>query len=162
MDRAAPPLRGLRRSAGGRAPLGTRGPHTVALYLTSLAVAEKKVSTIERALVAISQAHKLHGLTSPRKAPEVTEVLQGIRRTLGVAPNQQYPVLVDSLRALVEPMRRDDPGDVRDRAPLCLGFASGCPRVQSRPRRSPAVGAATVSFSCRSRFRRTIATASAP
>jgi hypothetical protein len=45
---------------------------------------------------------------------EVTEVLQGIRRTLGVAPNQKDPVLVDTLRALVEPMRRDDPGDVRD------------------------------------------------
>jgi hypothetical protein len=34
-------------------------PHTVALYLTSLAVAEKKVATVERALVAISQAQKL-------------------------------------------------------------------------------------------------------
>jgi site-specific recombinase XerD len=99
-------------------------PGSVALYLTSLAVAEKRVATIERALVAISQAHKLHGLPSPRKAPEVTEVLQGIRRTLGVAPNQKDPVLVDTLRALVEPMRRDDPGDVRDRALLCLGFAS--------------------------------------
>jgi site-specific recombinase XerD len=55
-------------------------PHTVALYLTTLAVAEKKMATIERALVAISQAHKLHGFPSPRKAPEVTEVLQGIPR----------------------------------------------------------------------------------
>jgi hypothetical protein len=32
-------------------------PGSVALYLTSLAIAEKKVATIERALVAISQAH---------------------------------------------------------------------------------------------------------
>lgn len=94
------------------------------------AVAEKRVATIERALVAISQAHKLHGLPSPPKAPEVTEVLQGIRRTLGVAPNQKDPVLVDTLRALVEPMRRDDPGDVRDRALICLGFASGCRRSE--------------------------------
>jgi hypothetical protein len=66
---------------------------TVALYLTALAVAEKKVATIERALVAISQAHKLHGFPSPRNAAEVTEVLQGIRRTLGVAPNQKDPLL---------------------------------------------------------------------
>ena len=105
-------------------------PATVALYLTALAISERKVATIERALVAISQAHKLHGFPSPRKAPEVMEVLQGIRRTLGVAPNQKDPVLVDTLRALVEPMRRDDPGDVRDRALLCLGFASGCRRSE--------------------------------
>jgi len=39
-------------------------PGSVALYLTALAVAEKKVATIERALVAISQAHKLHGFPS--------------------------------------------------------------------------------------------------
>jgi site-specific recombinase XerD len=105
-------------------------PRTVALYLTALACSERKVATIERALVAISQAHKLHGFPSPRKAPEVTEVLQGIRRTIGVAPHQKDPVLVDTLRALVEPMRKDDPGDVRDRALLCLGFASGCRRSE--------------------------------
>jgi integrase len=38
--------------------------------------------------------------------------------------------LVDTLRALVEPMRKDDPGDMRDRALLCLGFASGCRRSE--------------------------------
>jgi integrase len=105
-------------------------PRTVALYLTSLAVAEKKVATIERALVAICQAHRLHGLPSPRRAAEVFEVLQGIRRTLGVASSQKDPVLIDTLRALVEPLRKDDPGDVRDRALLCLGFASGCRRSE--------------------------------
>jgi site-specific recombinase XerD len=105
-------------------------PRTVALYLTALACSERKVATIERALVAISQAHKLHGFPSPRKASEVTEVLQGIRRTIGVAPHQKDPVLVDTLRALVEPMRKDDPGDMRDRALLCLGFASGCRRSE--------------------------------
>jgi site-specific recombinase XerC len=57
-------------------------------------------------------------------------VLQSIRRTIGVSPTQKDPVLVDTLRALVEPMRRDDPGDVRDRALLCLGFASGCRRSE--------------------------------
>jgi integrase len=86
------------------------------------------VATIEQALVAISQAHKLHGFPSPRKVPEVTEVLQGIRRSIGVAPPQKDPVLVDTLRALVEPLRKDDPGDMRDGALLCLGFASGCRR----------------------------------
>jgi integrase len=105
-------------------------PRTVALYLTALACTERTVATIERALVAISQAHKLHGFASPRKEPEVTEVLQGIRRTIGVAPKQKDPVLVDTLRALVEPMRKEDPGDVRDRALLCLGFASGCRRSE--------------------------------
>jgi hypothetical protein len=36
-------------------------PRTVALYVTARACAERKVATIERALVAICQAHKLHG-----------------------------------------------------------------------------------------------------
>jgi integrase len=66
-------------------------------------------------------------------SPEGTgghRVLQGIRRTIGVAPHQKDPVLVDTLRALVEPMRKDDPGDARDRALLCLGFASGCRRSE--------------------------------
>jgi integrase len=105
-------------------------PRTVALYLSSLPVAEKKVATIERALMAICQAHKLRGLPTPRKAPDLTEVLQGIRRTPGVAPHQNDHVLVDTLRALVEPMRKGDPGDMRDRALPCLGFASGCRRSE--------------------------------
>jgi hypothetical protein len=63
------------------------------------------------------------------KAPEA-EVLQGSRRAIGVAPNQQGPGFVDTLRALVESMRRDDPGDVRDRALLCRGFARGCRRFE--------------------------------
>lgn len=100
-------------------------PGTVALYLTSLAVAEEGGHD-EQALVATARAHKLHGFPSPRN---VTEVLQGIRRTLGVATNQKDPVLIDTLRALVEPMRRDDAGDVRDRALLSWGFpaAAGAP-----------------------------------
>jgi hypothetical protein len=56
-------------------------PGTVALYLTALAISEQKLATIERALVAICQAHKLHGFPSPRRAPEVTEVLHGILPT---------------------------------------------------------------------------------
>jgi integrase len=47
-----------------------------------------------------------------------------------VAPNQKDPVLVDTLRTLVESIRRDDPGGVRHRAPLCLGFASECRRSE--------------------------------
>jgi hypothetical protein len=65
-------------------------PRTVALYLTALAVAEKKVATIERALVAICQAHKLHGFSSPRKASrrptsakcsKASAARSGLRRT---------------------------------------------------------------------------------
>lgn len=108
-------------------------PRTVALYLTALACAERTVATIERALVAISQAHKLHGFESPRKAPEVTEVLQGIRRTIGVAPKQKDPVLVDTLRALVEPMRRRTPATVGTE--LCCASAS--PAAAGAPCSSP-------------------------
>src|SRR5262245_428594 len=132
-------------------------PSTVALYLTALAISDRKVATIERALVAICQAHELHGFPSPRSARS-DRVLQGIRRTIGVAPSRKDPVLVDTLRALVEPMRRDDAGDVRDRALLCLGFASGCGRSElvaldrGRPR-SGALRGALPPFRARQRSR---------
>ena len=60
-----------------------------------------KVATIERCLVAISQAHKA-GATSPRSCAVVQEVMKGIRRSLGVAPVQRAPVLVSALRAMIE------------------------------------------------------------
>ena len=81
-------------------------PRTVAPYLTTRAVAEKKVAPSSGRW---SPSTRRTSFPSPRKAPEVTEVLQGIRRTLGVAPNQKDPVLVDTLRALIEPMRKEDP-----------------------------------------------------
>ncbi len=91
-------------------------------YPTALEIAEKVVAS--DGPVAICQAQMLEGVP-PRKAPEVTEVLQGIRRTLGVAPNHKHSVLVEILRALVESMRKDDPGVYRDSCPTLPGRTLG-------------------------------------
>jgi hypothetical protein len=85
---------------------------------------------MERALVLSCQAHPFHG-PSPPKTAKGQRGPQGNRRTLGMAPNQKDSSLIDTLRALVEPMRKDGPGDLRDRALPGLGFASGCRLLSS-------------------------------
>src|SRR5437899_10831562 len=63
-------------------------PQTVALYLTDLARTHK-VSTLYRRLSGISQAHQSAGFATPTTDAQVRLVLQGIRRTLGSAPDQK-------------------------------------------------------------------------
>ncbi len=104
-------------------------PATVALYLAALADGGRKVSTIERALVAISQAHKLKGLPSPRSHGAVSETMKGIRRTLGRAPSQKSPVLVEGLRSMTR-LAPNTRGGIRDKALLLIGFAGAFRRSE--------------------------------
>lgn len=89
----------------------------VALYLTSWADEGAAVATMAQGLSAISVAHTAAGEPSPRVAPEVREVWQGIRRTQGVAQRQAARVGPDELRAMIRAMGRRSwvPG-LRDRA----------------------------------------------
>jgi site-specific recombinase XerD len=103
-------------------------PATVALYITALAK-DLKGSTIARAIVSISQAHKLAGHDSPCAKAEVHEVMKGIRRALGVAPTQKSPVCIPELRAMLAPLG-NKPIDIRDRALLLLGFAGAFRRAE--------------------------------
>src|SRR4051812_48019891 len=59
-------------------------PETVALYLTTHA-GQRKVSTLQRHLVAISHAHAAAGVDSPTTSPTVRAVAAGIRRQHGTA-----------------------------------------------------------------------------
>src|SRR5262245_28835407 len=52
---------------------------TVALYIAARADQGRKVSTIARELVSISQAHKMAGKPSPTSSAMVQEVMKGIR-----------------------------------------------------------------------------------
>jgi len=104
-------------------------PRTVAAFLAARAKEGRRVSTLEQALAAISQAHQAAGLPSPRSAAEVREVLRGIRRTLGVAPLQKNPILVDDLRRMVATLP-DDLLGLRDRAMLLVGFAGAFRRSE--------------------------------
>lgn len=104
----------------GQTPLPAR-PELVAAYLAHLGEAYAP-STIDRALVAIGQAHKAAGHPSPCAHELVRQVRRGLRRRLGVAPHQKAALLAAQLRALVDTLPADLAG-VRDRAILTLGFA---------------------------------------
>jgi len=104
-------------------------PSTVAVYLAHLAEQGRAVASIGRALVAISQAHRLAGHPSPRSAAVVGETMRGIRRTHGVAQGSKAPVLVEQLRAMLEALPATTMGD-RDRALLALGFAGAFRRSE--------------------------------
>jgi integrase len=81
-------------------------PETVALYLSALATRQLAAATIELALVAISQVHKVKGHPSPRAAAEVQAVRKGIRRTLGTRQKQKAPLLSSELRPGLEAAAR--------------------------------------------------------
>jgi site-specific recombinase XerD len=103
-------------------------PQTVACYLADLARSHK-VATLERALVAISQAHKASGLGSPTAAAEVREVLKGIRRELGIAPSQKAALMATDLQAIARLLPASLQG-LRDRALLLVGFAGAFRRSE--------------------------------
>jgi site-specific recombinase XerD len=101
---------------------------TVALYLSDLAD-RCKVSTLQRRLATISQAHQAAHFESPTKAAEVRAVLQGIRRAKGTAQRQKQPAVTQIIRAMVAQLPDGSLG-VRDRALLLLGFAGAFRRAE--------------------------------
>lgn len=103
-------------------------PETLALYLTAKAE-ECKVSTLQRRLSAISQAHAAAGHDSPTKTATVRAVWQGIRRTKGVAQQGKAPVLTADIRLLVNALPAGLLGD-RDRVLLLVGFAGAFRRSE--------------------------------
>lgn len=103
-------------------------PDTVALYITDRA-ATLKASTIQRRIVAISQAHQAAGLDTPTSAAVVKTVWRGIRRTLGTAPDQKSAATVDVIRSMVGTLPATVAGR-RDRAILLLGFAGAFRRSE--------------------------------
>ena len=106
-------------------------PETVCAYLSALADAGARASTIQRRVSGISQAHQAAGhLPPPTQAWAVRQVLRGIRRTLGVAPRQKQPLLTAQLRRMVQALDRETRAGARDAALLLIGFAGGFRRSE--------------------------------
>ena len=63
-------------------------PETVASYVAESA-GRLKVGSIQRRLNAISEAHKVQNLESPTHSSLVRNVMKGIRRSKGTAPNPE-------------------------------------------------------------------------
>jgi site-specific recombinase XerD len=104
-------------------------PQTVARYVSSLATRKFAVATIVRHLASISVTHKRAGLESPCGHPALREIMQGVRRDLGVAQTKKAPLVVEDLRRVVAPLGSGR-ADLRDRAILTLGFAGAFRRSE--------------------------------
>jgi site-specific recombinase XerD len=102
---------------------------TVSNYLSWLAQTGRKVSTIERALAAISRAHRMAGSASPRRDEGLRDVMKGIRRRVGVAPTRKAPVMITDLQRIVSALP-NGVKCIRDRAILVLGFAGAFRRSE--------------------------------
>ena len=103
-------------------------PATVGLYLTSL-VDRLKVATLTRRLAAISTRHRLAGHRIDTKAPEIHDVLRGIRREHGTAQRRVAPATTDVMQAMVATCDESMIGR-RDRALLLVGFAAALRRSE--------------------------------
>jgi integrase len=102
---------------------------TVALYLAHLYAGGRKSTTIEQALVAISQKHADADLPSPRTDRQVRRVLQGIQRQVGREPTPKAPLLPEHIERITASSSSGARG-LRDRALLTVGFASGLRRSE--------------------------------
>jgi len=110
-------------------------PETVAAFLAAEADAGLKPATLGQRMAAIRWAHEAAGFEAPTKSKLVSAALKGIRRELGVAPNQKDPATVELLAAMVAKTRpgKDEPDTLkgkRDRALLLFGFASAMRRSE--------------------------------
>jgi integrase len=104
-------------------------PETISLYRADLA-STHKVSTLIRRLSGISQAHQAAGVPTPTTAAQVRLVFQGIRRTLGSAPDQKHPAITADVRAMVGTLEPGSLRGARDRALLLVGFAGAFRRSE--------------------------------
>jgi integrase len=104
-------------------------PESVALYLTHLTQRGLKVSTMQRRLASISQAHQLAGHASPTTLPAVREVMKGIRRELSTAPSKKKALTLTELRGLAATCGTGLQGR-RDRAMLLIGFLGALRRSE--------------------------------
>lgn len=112
----------------------TYGPRgQIAIFLAWLADNGSKTSTIGIALCAICKAYEANGLPSPREDRAVKLVYQGIRRRIGIAPEQVEAVLPHHLRSMVDAMPEKDKErlrTLRNRSLLTLGWVGGMRRSE--------------------------------
>src|SRR5262249_8940215 len=110
-----------------REPLPAR-PETVAYYLADRS-ARLKVSTLERRLATIAEAHRAAGFDTPTRHAQVRLFWQVLRREKGVAQDHMKPALTKHIRLMLQALLDSLLGK-RDRALLLLGFAGAMRRSE--------------------------------
>lgn len=105
-------------------------PKTVAGWAAALAASgDYKASSIQRKLAAISSAHTRKDHDSPVKSSEVKRAMRGIKKRLGVKPEQVHPLLPEDMKAIA----RVAPKTLRwlrTRTMLWVGLACGLRRSE--------------------------------
>jgi hypothetical protein len=97
-------------------------PETVAYYLAGT----HKPATLQRRLTAITKAHQAAGHPSPASTQHasVSEILKGIKRSVGTAQPGKEPLFTLDLRKMLAALP-DNLQGARDRALLVMGRNSG-------------------------------------
>jgi len=106
-------------------------PETIAAYIAAMHQEGRKPATIDRALTAISQAHKLKGHPSPTSSPLVRETRAGMRRRATVAQKKARPITLAHLARMIEALDQEpEPRRSRDRALLAIGWSGALRRSE--------------------------------
>lgn len=107
-------------------------PKRLAKYMAESANEGLAVATIERRIIAIHQAHLDRRHSSPVRTEIVRQVLQGIRRTLGIKQRQAKPLLKNDLLSALDAIQVNSMPvrAARDQALLLIGFASAMRRSE--------------------------------
>lgn len=94
---------------------------TIAAYIVYESERGIAVSSLELALSAISQSHKLSGYPSPTSDGRIRDELKGLRRDKGTEQRRANPLMLEQLERIVSqlgPITRD----LRDAALLTVGW----------------------------------------
>lgn len=93
-------------------------------YVPRRTYAERwKFSTLKQSLAAIRLVHRYEGHLNPGDSQAVSEVMDGIRKTVGARADRKEPITRSHLEHATEALGSDMRG-LRDRSILLLGFAS--------------------------------------
>ncbi|GAC1598014.1 MAG: site-specific integrase [Hymenobacter sp.] len=103
---------------------------TLAGFVTHLAEAGKKVSTIQRHCAAISKAHALRDLASPTDDKKFKVLLDGISRLKGVRQKQAPAFSLASFKRTIKHLDASTPVGLRDKVILLLGFTGAFRRSE--------------------------------
>ena len=103
-------------------------PKIVSLYLTYLSTKDVKMSTLKRRLVSIGVIHRLKGHYLDTKHPSIIENIMGIKRRKGSIQLAKKPILISSLKKLINAIDEQDKEEIkkfRDRSLILIGFSGG-------------------------------------
>lgn len=105
-------------------------PDDLATYLRFSAEKLKlKMSTVERRMAAISEAHKRNGFPSPTQEWVVRNTMKRLRRELGKPARGKKPILVEDLKKMIALCDNSIAGK-RDKAVLLIGFVGAFRRSE--------------------------------